>query len=86
MPGVVKHSFIGQILLSLYKHLKFFITLDEKKKIIEFKSTVHYSFEIFLYLEILANNYFHYCIVPASAPRLVQQRLWYVLSCLGWCI
>ena len=23
---------------------------------------------------------------PASAPRLVEQRLWYVLSCLGWCI
>ena len=22
------------------------------------------------------------CLVPASAPRLVQQRLWYVLSCL----
>ena len=21
-------------------------------------------------------------LVPASAPRLVQQRLWYVLSCL----
>ena len=24
--------------------------------------------------------------VPASAPRLVYQKLWYVLSCLGWCI
>ena len=21
-------------------------------------------------------------LIPASAPRLVQQRLWYVLSCL----
>ena len=25
-------------------------------------------------------------LVPASVPQLVQQRLWYVLSCLGWCI
>ena len=25
-------------------------------------------------------------LVPASAPRLVYQRPWYVLSCLGWCI
>ena len=24
-------------------------------------------------------------LVPASAPQLVQM-LWYMLSCLGWCI
>ena len=25
-------------------------------------------------------------LVPASAPQLVIQRLWYVLLYLGWCI
>ena len=24
-------------------------------------------------------------LVPVSAPKLVCQKLWYVLSCLGWC-